>query len=1817
MSAVDDFFDITEDDTISGNLFDDNGLGPDVGTLSIVEVDGVTTNVGELIILASGALLVVNADGSIAFNTNSVYDALSVGESITEFFSYTVEDTVNGGFHTAFVTITINGANDLPLAFDDDFSTDEDTILSASVLIDNGFGADSDVDALDVLTVTQVDGAPIAGQITLASGALLTMNSDGTFSYDPNGAFDNLQVGQSGIDSFTYTIDDGNGGTSTAAAVITINGVNDAPVAAADAVSTTEDTAGVGNVLLDNGGGVDSDVESDPLTVSEVNGSAANLGAQIALGSGALLTLNANGSYEYDPNGAFESLADGDSTTDSFTYTISDGNGGSDSATVTMTIAGVNDAPVGVADTNSTDEDTAISGNVLLNDTDVDTGAILSVSAVNGVAANVDTQITLASGALLTLNSDGSYDYDPNGSFEGLQNGESATDSFSYTVSDGQGGSDTATATITINGVNDAPVANDDGNSTDEANVAIGNVITNDTDVDNDPQVVTEINGVAANVGVQITLASGALVTLNSDGSYIYNPNGAFEHLGVTVGTATDSFTYTLSDTNGGTDTATVSMLIAGINDAPVALADTASTDENTNVLGNVLTNDTDVDTGDVLSVNEVNGVAANVGAQITLASGALLTLNANGSYDYNPNGAFEGLQVGESATDSFSYKVSDGLGGGTDTETVTITINGVNDAPVANDDGNSTDEANVAIGNVITNDTDVDNDPQVVTEINGVAANVGVQITLASGALVTLNSNGTYTYNPNGAFEHLGFTVGTATDSFTYTLSDTFGGTDTATVSMLIAGINDAPVALADTASTDENTSVLGNALTNDTDVDTGDVLTVSEVNGVGASVGTQIALASGALLTLNANGSYSYNPNGAFEDLADGQSTTDSFDYTVSDGIGGSDIATATITINGVNDAPVAVDDTNSTDENTAVLGNVLTNDTDVDLGDVLSVSAVNGVAGNVGTQITLASGALLTLNASGSYDYDPNGAFESLANGQSTTDSFNYTVSDGNGGSDIGTVTITINGVNDAPVAGADTNSTDEATAVLGNVLTNDTDVDSGAVLSVSEVNGVGANVGVQITLASGALLTLNANGSYSYDPNGSFESLAIGESTTDSFNYTVSDGLGGTDTATVTITINGANDTPVANADAGSTDEETLAFGNVLANDTDADASDTLVVSAVNGVAASVGAQITLASGALLTLNSDGSYEYDPSAFSPLGLDANASDSFTYTVSDGNGGTDDATVTINIASISTTITGDANANTLQGFNGNDVLVGLGGADVLDGGAGTDTADYSTATARVAVRLWNNSGTEGDAAGDTLSGIENLTGGAGGDTLAGDNFANVLIGGGGADFLSGLAGNDTLQGDGGADVLVGGAGADSLSGGAGTDTADYSTATARVAVRLWNNSGTEGDATGDTLSGIENLTGGAGNDTLAGDGLANILAGGGGADFLNGLDGNDTLRGDAGADVLVGGAGADALDGGNDSDTANYSASAAGVQVNLGANTALNGDAQDDTFISIENLIGSGLGDILIGNNIANALSGLAGDDTLDGQDGDDALNGGAGADTLAGGAGSDTADYSTATARVAVRLWNNSGTEGDATGDTLSGIENLTGGAGGDTLAGDSFANILAGGGGADFLNGLDGNDTLRGDAGADVLNGGAGSDTADYSTATARVAVRLWSNSGSEGDATGDTLSGVENVTGGAGGDTIAGDSFANVLVGGGGADFLNGLDGNDTLRGDAGNDVLVGGAGADAFVFSVGGGADQVNDFDADAAGGQDTLDVSALGVSALDFGARVSIVDQGANTLVTIDGVVSMLLLGVTGDGDNVITQSDFIFGP
>lgn len=495
-----------------------------------------------------------------------------------------------------------------------------------------------------------------------------------------------------------------------------------------------------------------------------------------------------------------------------------------------------------------------------------------------------------------------------------------------------------------------------------------------------------------------------------------------------------------------------------------------------------------------------------------------------------------------------------------------------------------------------------------------------------------------------------------------------------------------------------------------------------------------------------------------------------------------------------------------------------------------------------------------------------------------------------------------------------------------------------------------------------------------------------------------------------------------------------------------------------------------------------------------------------------------------------------------------------------------------------------------------------------------------------------------------------------------------------------RLYGNGGD------DTLFGNDGkdlLSGDVGSDSLYGGRSSDRIYGGNGADSLFAGHGNDTLKGGDGDDILSGGIGKDRIVGGDGNDTASYIDSTSAVKINLRDGTASGGDAQGDKISSTENLTGSDFGDILIGDAHSNILRGLGGVDVITGLggadiliggdsadriyggDGDDALYGGIGRDRIFGGEGNDTALYFDSTSGVKISLRDGTASGGDARGDKLSSIENLTGSQHRDKLVGDENSNILDGLGGVDILIGLGGADTLFGGSGADRVYGGDGddflsggigkdrivggngNDTALYINSKSAVKISLRDGTANGGSAQEDQLSSIENIIGSSFNDKLIGNSFSNVLHGEDGVDVLSGLegedilfggngsdriyggsdedtifggDGNDALKGGndddilyggAGDDVLNGGAGNDTFVFLTGFGHDVVVDFDT-------LVDDEAINLSnvtsIVDFADLSAnyLVQFGNNAIIILDENNTITLLDISA-GD--LSEGDFIF--
>ncbi|WP_420546824.1 Ig-like domain-containing protein [Curvivirga sp.] len=369
--------------------------------------------------------------------------------------------------------------------------------------------------------------------------------------------------------------------------------------------------------------------------------------------------------------------------------------------------------------------------------------------------------------------------------------------------------------------------------------------------------------------------------------------------------------------------------------------------------------------------------------------------------------------------------------------------------------------------------------------------------------------------------------------------------------------------------------------------------------------------------------------------------------------------------------------------------------------------------------------------------------------------------------------------------------------------------------------------------------------------------------------------------------------------------------------------------------------------------------------------------------------------------------------------------------------------------------------------------------------------------------------------------------------------------------------------------------------------------------GNDVLTGGSGDDSLTGHSGDDLLIGGSGADILDGGLGEDTVDYSASAEGVTIDLSAGTALGGDAEGDQLISIEHVTGSAFADTLSGTTAANHLEGGAGDDVLEGR---------SGGDTLLGGDGNDTASYAGSTAAVTVDLTDNSqNAGGHAEGDILTDIENIIGSGFSDSLKGDDQDNKLEGGAG---------DDSLIGGAGSDILDGGTGEDTANYSTSSEGVTVDLSTATVSGGDAAGDTLISIENVTGSDQSDTLTGDDLANILQGNAGGDILTGGSGNDELDGGAGHDIAHYSGDVAGYQVSVDSSDGTVTIEDVETAlSGDDGTD-TLVGVEEAHFGDGTVIKLDGSNNAAIVAGgkvvvksgdTASWQLHGYDIDGDGI----------
>ena len=1128
----------------------------------------------------------------------------------------------NDNSNTGTAVVHVVAVNDAPLATNDAGTAAEKGGVANGTGGGNAIGNvltnDTDAETPAALVVSAIRTGTEAGTGTAGTvgsslvGAygILTLNSDGTYTYvvsDSNATVQALNVGGTLTETFTYTVKDPGGLTDTAQLVITINGANDAAVISGAITGSVTEAGGVNN------GTPGTPTVTGTLTDTDVD-NLANTFQAVTVATGTVngygtYTMTAAGVWTFalnNANATVQGLNVGQVLTDTFTVKTADGT----SQVVTVTINGANDiAVISGTISGAVTEDLALSTTGTLNVTDPDVGQA-SFQAVTAATASI------AGYGTYTVTADGAWIYNVNNTLSAVQSlgaGQTLTDTFKVKSVDGT----EQMVTVAIHGTNDSAVigAPTVTSVTEDLNAVSGNLKATGT------ISLGDVDAGQATFNTTVTAVGSVLgsLVLSANGNYTYSvDNSLVQYLGEGQ---TKVETFTISSIDG--TTKNVSFTINGTNDAPVAVADSAAVNEDATVTRNatagVLSNDTDIDTGDNRTVTAImagtsgtpTSVSSSGDTEVTGTYGNL-TIRADGSFQYSPsNSAAQKLVLNALVTDVFTYTFTDSHGASS-TSTLTINITGQNDQPKAvYDQGTMTEDSGSKVFDVLANDTlDPDNGAPNSVTLGGVTVYGGsgygidandLQITWTSGGIKVELIGNDWNKLPTAA--QLVVSVG-------YTLhGDQPTDTSFQNLDVTVTGVNDAPML---DASYTPSVSVLQGAA-GPTSATIGTL--VSSLIGLGnysdvdsLSRGIAITGASGThgVWYYSLNGGASWSVVGAVSDTqsllllstarlyfvpAAGYSgTADELTFRAWDGTGGegsrlntavngsttaysSTSDTVSVTVVSANHAPVAENDTGSAKEKGGInnqsggenaTGNVILNDSDAD-GNMLSISAVRtgtevagtGTAGTVGQALVGAHGTL-TLNGDGTYTYVVNEAdtqVQALKSGQAITDTFTYTVKDTGNLTDTAQLVITINGTNDAPVLSHAANPT--AVAEAGNASAQDlaaitgsfsvSDADVGDTLTPSVVGSPTVLLnGNAFTLPSGAsaltaagvfaLTTTTSNGGaasigYSYNPAAAnLDFLGAGETLTITYTVKVNDGLGDTGTQDVTFTITGTNDAP---------------------------------------------------------------------------------------------------------------------------------------------------------------------------------------------------------------------------------------------------------------------------------------------------------------------------------------------------------------------------------------------------------------------------------------------------------------------------------------------------------------------------------------------------------------------------------------------------------------------------------------------------------------------------------------------------------------
>ncbi|MGV1046111.1 beta strand repeat-containing protein, partial [Limnohabitans sp.] len=1092
--------------------------------------------------------------GTVSFNNGSVVFTPTSNFSGQVFIDYTLTDSGSASSQGQ-ISLWV-GSNTAPTAASKTLTTLEDTSL---VLTTGDFGF-ADVDAGQSLSAVQITQLPAHGQLLL-DGVAVTLNQTIDQSLIAAGKLSFVPVANAngaGYASVGFKVLDSGGLASSSSYTLTLDvtPVNHAPVIDAVNSATVAETA-VNDVFSDITGTLTS-TDPDGNTVSyQLASSIGTLqsGFMVEKSStyGTFYLNTTTGAYKFVvDNAAVQALKS--PQTISFDVNAFDGALPSTAKTLNITFDGVNDAPTlstvshaTVTDTVANDIFADITGNLVGNDRDGDTVSFNLSGSSASQALGYDLEKTSAYGTFYLNTATGAYKFVVNdAAVEALKTTQTAT--FDVSTTDGTALSASQTITVTFNGVNDAPILSSVSNAT------VTDEVTNDTFADitgtlsvTDPEndtVSYTLSGssvsIASGFSVEKTSAYGTFYLNTTTGAYKFVVNDvAVEAL---KSSATATFDVSATDGNAASTARTLTITFNGANDAPVlstvsnaTLTDTVANDTFANITGTLAATDPDGDPVTyVLAGSSATSGVVDFDVQKVSAYGTFLLNSATGAYKFAVNNAaVQTLKTTETAT--FDVSAFDGNAAST-AQTITITLNGVNDAPVAVDYSNTIAiNQSLTISTLVTGSSDPEGDSFSLTAA-----------TLRNGYIgagsVSIN-NGSVEFTPTSNFSGQVY--------IDYTLTDSGQASSQGQISLWV-GSNTAPTAASSTLSTREDTSLVLN--TNDfgftEEVDAGQTLSAVQITQLPAH--GQLLL-DGVAVTENqtidqaliAAGKLSFVPAAN----ANGPSYASlGFKVLDSGGLASIDSYTLTLDVTADNDAPTLNAVSNPTDTDTAandifedITGTLAGFDVDQDtLHYVLTNSSPTTGMLDFDVQRVSDYGTFYLNTATGAYKFVVNdAAVEALK--ATATAVFGVSVSDGVASSASQNLTITFNGANDAPVLSTvsnatvtDTEDNNTFTDITGTLAGTDRDGDA---VSYALSGGTSTSVsGFMLEKAStyGTFYLNTTTGAYKFVVNdAAVEALKTTQTAT--FDVSVTDGIASSAAQTITITLNGANDRPIYQAD----------------------------------------------------------------------------------------------------------------------------------------------------------------------------------------------------------------------------------------------------------------------------------------------------------------------------------------------------------------------------------------------------------------------------------------------------------------------------------------------------------------------------------------------------------------------------------------------------------------------------------------------------------------------------------------------------------